>query len=289
MILVTGGTGYVGQFLLDALAQGNAQVRCVVRPGKPKSALERLRRYGMEICEGDLLDSTVLNAALRDVRCVLHLAHIRFAPNVLRAAPDSVERLVLMSSLWRFSRVPSPVVDEVIKAEREVEQSNKPWVLLRPSMIYGPGDDRNINRLRAHLNRWSVMPIFGSGRALQQPVFVGDVVAATIASMHAAGIERRAYAIAGAQAVTYRVLLKMLGASMGVTPRIVSLPARPLAALLGAVRRCGIHLPVDPEQILRLQEDKQYNISAARADLAFDPLTFEAGLEKVEQCGRDGA
>ncbi len=281
MILVTGCTGYVAGFLLRELARQDESVRCLVRPHKPEESLRPLREWGMSIQEGDLLDERARRRALEGVRAVIHLAHIRYAPLVLSDAGTQVERLVLMSSLWRFSRVVAAGVTEVINAEKAVEKCDKPWVLLRPSMIYGPGSDRNISRLRAQLRRWRVMPIFGSGQALHQPVYVGDVVRATMAALRQPGIEHRSYALAGRSALSYRDLLTALGHSIGVSPIIVPLPARPAAALVGILRRWGAPLPLEPEQILRLQEDKQYDIGEAQRDLAYEPVAFERGLELV--------
>ena len=48
MILVTGGMGYVGQFLLREMAQQKLTVRCLIRPGKPKQKLLQLEQWGME-------------------------------------------------------------------------------------------------------------------------------------------------------------------------------------------------------------------------------------------------
>jgi len=281
MMLVTGGMGYVGQFLLRELAQQKRSVRCLVRPGKPKEKLHQLEQWGMEWVEGDLLNGEVRRRALKGVRTVVHLAHIRYGAALLADMPGEVERVVMMSSLWRFSRVQSAAVDEVVESEHAVEGSDKPWVLLRPSMIYGPGNDRNISRLRTHLRRWRCVPIFGSGYAVHQPVYVEDVVGATIAAVDQPDIEHRSYALAGGEELTYRDLLHALGDSIGVSPLIVPLPARFLAYIIGVLREWGIRLPVDSEQIMRLQEDKRYDTADARRELGFNPLCFKEGLQRL--------
>jgi len=281
MMLVTGGMGYVGQFLLRELAQQKRSVRCLVRPGKPKEKLHQLEQWGMEWVEGDLLNGEVRRRALKGVRTVVHLAHIRYGAALLADMPGEVERVVMMSSLWRFSRVQSAAVDEVVESEHAVEGSDKPWVLLRPSMIYGPGNDRNISRLRTHLRRWRCIPIFGSGYAVHQPVYVEDVVGATIAAVDQPDIEHRSYALAGGEELTYRDLLHALGDSIGVSPLIVPLPARFLAYIIGVLREWGVRLPVDSEQIMRLQEDKRYDIADARRELGFNPLCFKEGLQRL--------
>ena len=281
MILVTGGMGYVGQFLLRELAQQRLTVRCLIRSGKPKGKLRQLEQWGMEWVEGDLLDETTRRRALEGARVVIHLAHIRYASVLLADIHNEIERIILMSSLWRFSRVPSASVDEVVESEAVVEASDKPWVLLRPSMIYGPGNDRNISRLRNHLHRWRWIPIFGGGHTIHQPVYVEDVVGATITAVDQPDIEHRSYALAGGEVLTYRDLLHTLGHSIGVSPLIVPLPARPLAYILNVLRNRGFRLPVDSEQIMRLQEDKQYDITDARRDLGFSPSNFEDGIRRM--------
>ncbi|MGB1891367.1 MAG: NAD-dependent epimerase/dehydratase family protein [Candidatus Latescibacterota bacterium] len=281
MMLVTGGMGYVGQFLLRELAQQKRSVRCVIRSSTTNEKLRQLEQWGMEWVEGDLLNGGVRRRALEGVRTVVHLAHIRYGAALLADMPGEVERVVLMSSLWRFSRVQSAAVDEVVESEHAVEGSDKPWVLLRPSMIYGPGNDRNISRLRTHLRRWRWIPIFGSGHVVHQPVYVEDVVRATIAAVDQPDIEHRSYALAGGEELTYRDLLHALGDSIGVSPLIVPLPARSLAYIIGVLREWGVRLPVDSEQIMRLQEDKRYDIADARRDLGFNPSNFRKGLKRL--------
>jgi nucleoside-diphosphate-sugar epimerase len=281
VIVVTGGLGYVGGFLLERLVQGKERVCCLVRPGKSELALSALRGMGVDIVEGDLAQTGPYTHALATARVIVHLAHIRYAPQVLQHVGPENERIVLVSSLWRFSRVASPVVGEIIEAEKAVEQSDKPWVLLRPSMIYGPRGDRNISRLTTHLQRWRFLPIFGNGQNLHQPVYVGDVVSAILASVERPGIEYRSYALAGRYPLSYRELVYAVGGSVGISPWIVALPAGPVAYLLQMLRRCGLSIGIEPEQIMRLQEDKSYSIKDAQQDLGFEPLEFAQGLQSI--------
>jgi nucleoside-diphosphate-sugar epimerase len=279
MILVTGGSGYVGRFLLKRLAQQPERVCCLLRPGRERGAIEQL---GFDTVAGDLEQPEALASIFAEADAIVHLVHIRYAPAVLHYAGNDVKRIVLLSSLRRFSRVSSPSVLEVGEAERAVLDSPKPWVLLRPAMIYGPGDDRNISRLRAHLRRWRFQPVFGDGLSLQQPVYVEDVVDAILAALVRPAIEGRAYALAGACAMTYRELIGAVGDSAGIVPRIVRLPVRPCVWALRLLRRCGLPSGIEPEQILRLQEDKAFSIEEARRDLGYDPLDLQRGLAQVE-------
>jgi len=278
VIAVTGATGYTGSFLVSKLATGEEKMCCLVRPGTDAHKLEAL---GVEIARIDLDRPKGMDSVLREARVVLHLAHIRYARAVLEGIGARVERIVLVSSLRRFSSVPDPTVAEVVAAEAQVLSSSLPWVLLRPSMIYGPGDDRNISRLVARLRRNRTLPIPGSGQHRHQPVFVGDVVAGILSAATTAGIEGRAYALAGAEALSYDALVDAIGAVIGVPPRKVHLPPWLVLWGISALRWLGIRMGIEPGQVRRLQEDKVYSIAAAKTDLAFEPLTFVAGLDRI--------
>lgn len=278
MIAVTGATGYTGSLLVRRLVIAGEPVRCLVRP---ETDARQLEQFGVEIVRGDLQQPGGVGAVLKGARVVLHLAHIRFAQAVLDAVDMGVERLVLVSSLRRFSRVPDPSVSEIAAAEALVLKSALPWVLLRPSMIYGPGDDRNISRLVVQLRNHRVLPIPGSGRHLQQPVYVEDVVQGILAAAAIADIDRRSYALAGPEALSYNALVDAVGKAVGITPLKIHLPLGLVLWGVTAVQKLGMRLGIDRAQILRLQEDKTYSIAETSSDLGYKPLAFAAGLNRI--------
>jgi nucleoside-diphosphate-sugar epimerase len=259
------------------LAEGET-VRCLVRPETDAGTLEQL---GAEVVRGDFEASEGIGGALGGARIVLHLASIRYVRSVLESVDKTIERLVLVSSLRRFSLVPDPTVDEVVAAEALVLESQLPWVLLRPSMIYGPGDDRNISRLATGLRRRRILPIPGQGCYLHQPVYVEDVVAAILAAAAKPGIDHRSYALAGLEPLSYDALVDAVGAAIGVRPFKIHLPLWLVLCGLGAARGLGLRPAVDRAQVLRLQEDKAYSIAEAQTDLAYVPLAFAAGLNRI--------
>jgi nucleoside-diphosphate-sugar epimerase len=276
VILVTGATGYVGRFLVRRLVEQGKAVRCLVRPSSDCRGLERGK---VELCIGDLEKPESLGQALAGARIILHLAHIRLAPPLLERAEAGLERAVLVSSLRRFSRVPSASVEQVQEAEERLRRLERPWVLVRPSMIYGPGDDRNIARLAAWLRQNRFFPVFGSGRHLQQPVFVEDVVAGVLAATERPQALGKCYALAGREALTYEALIDAVAAAVGARPIKVHVPVWLALAGIEVLKRLGLGL--EGEQILRLQEDKVFSIEEARRDLGYEPLSFAEGLERI--------
>ena len=248
---------------------------------RPASDRSELDGWGVEVCAGDLENREEVRAAFAGATRVLHLAHIRYAQIVIECSTAEVEHLVLVSSLRRFSQVSSASVDEVVRGEACAKHSDVPCTILRPSMIYGPGDDRNISRLAAYLRRHSWVPVFGSGRHLQQPVYVEDVVAGILAAVQRPHTIGRTYALAGPEAFSYNRLIDLVGTAVGTTPVKLHIPTGLARVGLWCVGRTRIRLGIEPEQILRLQEDKSFSIASARRDLGYAPLRFEEGLTKI--------
>ncbi|MEW6756094.1 MAG: NAD-dependent epimerase/dehydratase family protein [Candidatus Latescibacterota bacterium] len=278
MIAVTGGAGYTGGFLVRRLAQGDGPVRCLVRPSSDRRELERL---GVEVVLADLESPAQVRAGLAGARTILHVAHIRFAGTVVAQAPSTTEQVVCVSSQRAVSRVPSPSVDRAQAGERAAACGPVPWTILRPTMIYGPGDDRNLSRLAAQLRRCRWVPVCGSGRALQQPVWVEDVVSAILGACGNPRAIGRVYALGGAEPLPLDELLDCVGAAVGVRPVKVHLPAGVCVAAVRLLGALGARPGLEPEQLWRLQEDKACSFEAARADLGYDPLTLAQGLARL--------
>ena len=278
MILVTGATGYTGRFLMQHLLRTGRPLRCLVRP---TTELAQLQKWGVEIWTGDLAKPQEVRGAFAGVKQVIHLAHIRYTPTLVECLGDSVEQAVLVSSLRRFSQISSASVDEVIEAEKYAVQRGIRCTILRPSMIYGPGDDRNISRLAALLQRYPWIPVFGSGKYLQQPVYVEDVAESILAALQRPQAIGKSYALAGPEALSYNRLIDLVGAAIGVKPVKIHLPVGLSLAGLWCLQKFGVCVGVDMEQIRRLQEDKSFSIAEAQADLSFRPVNFEEGLAEI--------
>ena len=283
MILVTGATGYTGHFLVRALVDSGNEVRCLVRPS---SEVEQLRGLGVDLVVADL--EGPLASHLRGITHVAHVAPIWLCGQLVEALTADIEGAVFVSSLRRLSSVASTSVEAVAAGERLVAEASCGATVLRPSMIYGPGDDGNISRLVRHLRRYRWLPVFGSGRHLQQPVFVGDVIRTIVAALFRPSADRNAYAIAGPEAVPFNELVDLVGAAVGIRPRRIHFPVVMGVAAVRCLRALGVRSVPSPEQIRRLQEDKVFDIEPARTDLSFDPISFAEGLRMVYGDGNRG-
>ena len=279
-VLVTGATGYTGQRLVQRLLRAGVPVRALARAASDVSVLPD----GVDIVTGDLEAAASLTAACTGVHQVYHLAGAWHTGNLLRGLPASVERVVIVSSLRALSRVPSDSVQQVLQGEAAAEGSHIPNTILRSSMIFGDGDDRNISRLAVRVRAGTWIPAIGR-HCLHQPVYVHDLIDAITSCAAAAPPTGRTYAIAGATALTWGELVDAVGRAVGRRPRWLPVPERLAVSALALFERGGLRLPIRAEQLQRLQEDKTYDISPARRDLSYDPQSFADSLARIHDGG----
>lgn len=281
MIFVTGATGYTGRWVVAQLLKRNHAVRCLVRN---TSQVGDLAHPDVSLVTGNLEDVDVWENALTGVDAVISVAHIQYAPFVIEACQrQGVSRVVFLSSTWRFSKIMTPVVESVIRGEQAVEVSGLDYTILRPTMIYGPGDDRNISRLCAFIKRWPIMPVFGSGEHHVQPVFVGDVAKVVVDALFCEGAIGKGFELGGGSVLTYNEMMDVLSQCVGRLLVKVHVPISIglMIAYLG--NRLFSQFPIQEDQIRRMKEGRAFDISEAKSVLGFAPLTFEEGIQKAMQ------
>lgn len=233
MVLLTGGTGFIGREVIRQLTQAGHRVRLVAR--RPERAAALAEQYDCEVVAGDVLDPASLQRAMVGVDAVVHLvgiihetprvsfesAHTQATANVLAAARAAgVRRYVHMSALGTRPGAVSRYHRSKWEAEELVRQSGLDWTILRPSLVYGPGD-RSLNVLaafmRAPLDFWNCysFPNLGGGTAQVQPVAVEEVALAFVRALSNAAALGRTYDLCGPAPITWRELLLQLAQRQG--------------------------------------------------------------------------
>lgn len=278
-IVVTGASGHTGVRLCRHLVLDRGlQVRAVTRA--PADIPLELRRR-MEICRADLTEPDETREAFRGGGSVVAMTHIRFAPAILDAMrAEGIRRAIFMSSTRRFTRFPEETARAVIAGEEAVTTSGLDWTILRCSMIYGGKHDNNIEHLVRWLKRLPILPLPGGGRMLWQPVFTWDVVAAVSAALERDATIGKTYTLAGPAPISYREMVETILRLLGKRAILVPIPISLLLLVAKLLASCMDNPPVRPDQIQRLAEDKVFDISEARRDLDFAPISFEEGIRR---------
>ena len=236
MILVTGGTGFVGGHVVHALRASDQQVRALVRE---RSSGTKLESSGAELVEGDVTSPESLWRAAEGADAVVHLVAIRQGKreefqrvmvdgtrNLLAAAKEAgVDRFVHMSALGTSAETKDlvPYYGAKWQMEQDVKASGIPYVIFRPSFIFGP--DGGILPTFAKLARLTpVTPVIGSGRQRIQPIWADDVGAYFARAVTEEAAANRTFEIGGPEAVSWNEFWERLKRARGIKRPSVHVP-----------------------------------------------------------------
>jgi nucleoside-diphosphate-sugar epimerase len=278
-IFITGGTGNTGQALLRLLTSDDsfrdARIMCLCRPG---GRGERLLPFGVKIAGGDASSSESLKKVYSGEPVVIHISSIFHTGAVLEGC-RGMKRLITVSSTRVYSKT-SPDTERIAAAERAIEQSGVPYTILRPTMIYGTAEDRNISRFIRLVRKYPVVPLPGGGTSLFQPVHVDDLAACIVAALKTPASVGKSYDVPGGSAHTLREIVGIIAGILG--RKVLTVPF-PLGLVSAAATFQEKLLPrplIRREQIERLREDKRYDCSDAAKDFGYAPRELRAGIEQ---------
>jgi nucleoside-diphosphate-sugar epimerase len=285
LILVTGGSGFIGRHLVEALAADGRKVRALVR----SEAGARRMPEGVEVVLGDVADAESLRRAAAGVDLVFHLAgsyraegpelhaaHVSGTANLLSVLEPGT-RVVYVSSTsvygWDQSwpadhATPPRPASDYGRAKLAAEQLVSAWaggpsVIARPTITYGPGDDRGMLARAVKLMARGVRWFPGDGRNRIHLLHVDDLVRALVLlGERGDGI----YVLGGPEAIPAGRIFTLLAEGAGMRPPTFGLP-------VPAVRMVARH-SVDV-----LTRDRSYSWARAASELGWDPqVRVEAGV-----------
>jgi nucleoside-diphosphate-sugar epimerase len=315
-ILVTGASGFVGRHLTAALAQRGARVRASTRGIHPVPVIGA----GEWVAVGRISGDTDWTSAIRGVGTVVHLAALahqvdpRHQPRLedymevnaagsgrlaqAAARSGSVRRFIFVSSIGAVREASNVPVDEdtsprpsssygrsKLAGEQAVREAlngtGTDWCILRPVLVYGPGNPGNMARLLRLVRTGVPLPLGGiqNRRSL---VFVGNLADAIIRMVEAPGPLNGVFHVADDEVVSTPGLVRLVAAADGRTARLWPAPgwALRLAARCGDAAGCvGLRTGVDSYSLNRLRESLEVPNRALRRNFGWSPgTTLEEGL-----------
>lgn len=291
MILVTGGTGFVGKYLVHRLRAENVPVRVLVRnPGRA----EPLRGLGVELVTGDVSDKKSLESAARGAERVVHLVgiiqegpgssfqdvHVDGTRNVVDAAQNAgVRHFFYQSALGTRPGAKSTYHRTKWQAEEAVRASSIPFTILRPSLIYGPGDQFTI-RLSEMIRIAPVIPVIGSGKSKVQPIFIDDVVSCIVKTVTSEAFVNEIFEVGGPDQLTYEEVTTAIADAMGVKRPTLHMPLTLIRSMARVFEAFLPKPPVTTDQLIMLQEDNICSMRDIREAFGIDPIGFRDGLNR---------
>jgi NADH dehydrogenase len=267
MILVTGGTGFVGPKVVHALRERDLPVRCLVRDPARRSA-QTLAAWGCELTRGNVTDAASLRTAVQGCDVVVHLVAIRqgreeefrrvmeqgTADLVSAAQEAGVKRFVLMSALGTSEETKDlvPYYHAKWEMEQTVAASPLERVIFRPSFIFA-GDGGILPTFRRLARVAPVTPVIGRGRQRIQPVWIDDVAVYFAASVDKPEAAGRIFELGGPDVVSWNEFWTRLKHALGVRRPTVHVPVGLMRANALVTERLPGNIPLTRDLLTMLE------------------------------------
>jgi uncharacterized protein YbjT (DUF2867 family) len=303
-VLVTGGTGFVGTYVVNRLLHRGHAVAVLAR----QVARTRNRYSGpVEGVPGDVLDRPSVDAAVAGRDAVVHLVgiinekgrqtfdrmHREAVVNVVGAAGTAgVRRFVHMSAMGSSTDSPSEYGRTKAAGEAAVRASGLDWTIFRPSIIFGPGDGF-VSLLAPIVRRNPVfVPVIGPGTTKFQPVSVYDVARLFADALEKPETIGRSFEVGGPEVLTLNEVYREIAAAVGRPGKpLLHFPlwyGRILAAAFEWLARRGVFAdpPLTRDQLRSLSRDSAADVSDTVATFGGEWRRFGPGIREYLHSGR---
>ena len=204
---------------------------------------------------------------------------------------QGVQRLVVLSSTSRFTKDNSTdpkeqaVAQRLTNAETRVqnwaESHGIEWIILRPTLIYGLGQDKNISEIARFIYRFGFFPLLGQANGLRQPIYVGDVARACLAAVQTPGCANHAYNISGGEIISYRDMVVRVFNTLSCRPRLLTIPLWAFRLALTFLRCLPRYRQWSTAMAERMNQDMVFDHTEALRDLNFKPKAFILAKEDL--------
>ena len=277
-IMVSGANGFTGKFVCTELIKRGINFSAILRPGTDPSWMVS---NNISFFYANLNNVIELSNVLEDCKCLINLVSIGFgaADSIIEACEKlKLNRVIFVSSTSIFTNLNAKSKNIRIKAEKSIKKSSLNWTILRPTMIYGNSNDRNMIKLIRWIDKYPILPIFGKGNYLQQPVYVNDLAWLIVEIINNKNSYMEIFNVSGEKPITFKEVINCI--SKGLNKKIIKifLPYKFFAGLLCFLEKFKINLPIKSEQILRINENKTFSHKKAKDLFSFNPMSFEKGI-----------
>ena len=292
-VLVTGATGFLGRHVVQQLLETNHEVRVMVRSPGSESVLQT---PPTDVCYGNVTDPDALAEACRGISEVIHLvAVIRGGPrqfdainrqgtaNVVAAAREagSVRRFVHLSAVGAANVPRLRYLHSKWLGEQEVVNGGLPYAIIRPSLIFGPGDEFT-NAIAALVRSLPITPVIGSGNNRLQPIHVEDVARCVTLSLSGNIRGNRIVEIGGPEQLSYNEIIRAVARVMGRRRLLVNVPLWKMRLPIALMEMLTPRAPINRAMLQLITLRNVAEPDSVERVFGFRPRTFAGNIDHVK-------
>ncbi len=289
-VAVTGGTGFVGIHTVRALKDAGHEVVVVARGTVRQPKGERVT-----FVKADVTNSSKLAEIFTGCDAVVHLVAIirekgrqtydrvnrEATVRVAEAAKEAkVGHLIYQSALGADPDPRFPYLVSKWSAEQAVRASGADYTVLRPGLIFGPGD-AFFTLLTRMMRIEPVIPIAGNGRTLFQPIAVQDVTKCIVLSIER-GPSGRIHEIGGPDQMTYDEIILTIKSELGMHRKLAHVPVQMMMPLAFMMEKVLPNPPVTRDQLRMLARNNITRVDSVRVAFGFDAMRFADNCDYLQ-------
>ena len=294
-IILLGGTGFLGNALIESLLKENIKINLLARKAKTRHDLQKYNANSkIKKIDWNLSDLETIEKNMKEVDCVINLCGILYEnkngdfdkihsdlPSILGelCSKNNIKNFIHISALGVSEKSKSKYSRSKASGDRRLLEKFPMAKIIRPSLLYGKGD----NFFGQFSDMASISPIIPliSKNTKFQPIFVNDVVSAIIKLIINKNIKGNIFDLGGNFAYTFENLLKILLDIKGIKRFLV--PLNPNLMMIPALFL--EHLPKPPFTVDQMKLLKHDNIlngnSPGLNELGIEPADMEEELTKI--------
>lgn len=291
MILITGGTGFIGKALIRQLNEMGELPRVLIRPSRESPDL--LKGLPTEVALSSLSDPRGLRAAMVGVDTVYHLASgerqgtranlhqidILGTQAVVSTARDAgVKRLFYLSHLGADRGSAYPMLKAKGIAEEFVRRSGIDFTIIRSAVVFGPGDRLTTGLASILRTLPSIFLVPGDGKSLLQPLWVEDLATCLAWALEDKETRNRMVEIGGPEYLTFTQVVEQVMAATGKRRRLVNVRLPYLRWLTEFLESMSTRLPTSVYWLDYLASNRTCSLDTAPRVFNLMPSRFSQRL-----------
>ncbi|AGC67161.1 NADH dehydrogenase-like protein [Thermoclostridium stercorarium subsp. stercorarium DSM 8532] len=288
-VFITGASGFVGSHLVKALSADKA-VKRIYALYRNEDQIAFLPKVNPVIGDLEKLPEIDLDVP---IDLVIHLAgyfrneskklcekvNLQGTKNTIAFCRNNgIKRILFYSTINVDLKTKGNYATTKLMAEEEVRKSGLEYMIVRPALIY-EGRKGSLGKIIRYVEKLPFVPVFGDGNAKEQPIHIDEIVNLTVAMIKDFKPGTVLYA-AGKEAMTFREMINIIARTMNKKAKILTIPAKPVHAVLRLFEKAGIHIGISSEQVAHMSEDLAADMNETLKLYPVELKSFEENIRR---------
>ena len=286
----------MGRAVVRELQEHHHRVRCLVHtPGNERMFPDR----SVEVHYGSVSDPEALTGAFYDVEAVIHLVGIirksrnrtydlinrQGVANVVTAAKEvGVKHYIQVSALGATNDAGYPYLYSKWRGDQEVVNSGLSYTIVRPSIMFGPGDEF-LNTLAGLVRTTPVVPVAGSGRNRFQPIAVADMARCLALTVDREDLKGKKVEIGGPDQLSYNEVISLIARTLGKRRLRLHVPVWMMYIATAILQKVVSRPPVTTDQLKMIAIRNVAEPGIVQETFGFTPRPLEGNIEFIRSVG----